>query len=65
MNHNYVPFFNTETQVPDAVACINQLAALGTVSCSAVFGGASNFCTIGNAQIVGITGVSPGTSSYW
>ena len=51
-------------QVSDAAACINRLAARGRERCYVPYRG-MNLCTIGNAQIVGMTGKDEGTSSYW
>ncbi|KAF3801383.1 hypothetical protein GCG54_00005539 [Colletotrichum gloeosporioides] len=49
--------------VADAVSCINYLAGLGSTSC-VVSNAKSHFCTIGNAQITGVTsGSIPAASS--
>ncbi|EQB55266.1 hypothetical protein CGLO_04829 [Colletotrichum gloeosporioides Cg-14] len=53
----------TQASVADAVSCINYLAGLGSTSC-VVSNAKSHFCTIGNAQITGITsGSIPAASS--
>ncbi|KAF4854202.1 hypothetical protein CGCSCA4_v001823 [Colletotrichum siamense] len=44
----------TQASVADAVSCINYLAGLGSTSC-VVSNAKSHFCTIGNAQITGVT----------
>ncbi|KAJ0381786.1 hypothetical protein COL922a_013849 [Colletotrichum nupharicola] len=53
----------TQASVADAVSCINYLAGLGSTSC-VVSNAKSHFCTIGNAQITGVTSSSiPAASS--
>ncbi|KAF5521232.1 hypothetical protein CGCA056_v006284 [Colletotrichum aenigma] len=53
----------TQASVADAVSCINYLAGLGSTSC-VVSNAKSHFCTIGNAQITGVTsGSIPAASS--
>ncbi|KAF9876631.1 hypothetical protein CkaCkLH20_06039 [Colletotrichum karsti] len=44
----------TEAYVPDAVSCINQLAARGSEACTVAT--VTAFCVIGNAQITGVKG---------
>ncbi|TQN67732.1 hypothetical protein CSHISOI_07716 [Colletotrichum shisoi] len=58
---NTIP--NTEAYVPDAVACINDLARRGGEACRV--DGSRGFCVLGRAQITGVVGggVSSSTSS--
>ncbi|KAK1980103.1 hypothetical protein LZ30DRAFT_782986 [Colletotrichum cereale] len=56
---NTIP--DTEAYVPDAVACINDLARKGGQECRV--NAVSVFCVIGRAQITGVAGGNPAVTS--
>ncbi|EFQ27390.1 hypothetical protein CGRA01v4_04466 [Colletotrichum graminicola] len=56
---NTIP--NTEAYVPDAVACINELARRGGQECRV--DAVTVFCVIGRAQITGVRGGNTPTAS--